>query len=147
MGFMNSYKRLDCLCKERNGIGVTGYIESMERIPNGQDSVVGWKDDYYKLKHYRHIRNRIAHETDADEETLCSPQDAAWIENFYQRILAKKDPLAFYHSKTANLYSAMRGHDTEYRSTQQTVNQSDGCAIMMISAVAIILLILLALFL
>lgn len=31
MGFMESYKHLDNLCKDMNGIGVTGYIKDMEQ--------------------------------------------------------------------------------------------------------------------
>lgn len=96
MGFMSSYKRLDNLCKDMNGIGVTGYIEDMDRNPNGAYHVHGWKDDYYQLKHYRYIRNQIAHENYASEDTMCSDEDEVWIENFYQRIMVQSDPLALY---------------------------------------------------
>ena len=87
MRFMQTYKRLDALCRDMNGIGVTGYIEDMEKAANGSRHVSGWKADYQRLKYYRHIRNQIAHEVDATEEELCSPEDAVWIEEFYQRIL------------------------------------------------------------
>lgn len=97
MGFMTSYKRLDNLCKDMNGIGVTGYIDDVEKIKAEIFSVPNWKDDYYKLKHYRYIRNRIAHDNNADEETLCSPKDIAWIENFHQHILNRTDPLSLYY--------------------------------------------------
>ena len=71
MGFMRAYKHLDNLCRDMNGIGITGYIEDMEKRTNGSIHVFNWKQDYQQLKHYRHIRNQIAHEDDADEETLC----------------------------------------------------------------------------
>lgn len=38
--------------------------------------VLSWKADYLKLKHYRYIRNQIAHENYADESNMCSAQDA-----------------------------------------------------------------------
>lgn len=99
MGFMTSYKRLDNLCKDMNGIGVSGYIADMEDLKNDMFSVPEWKDDYYKLKHYRYIRNRISHDNDADEESLCSIEDTRWIENFYQKIISQSDPLALNRKK------------------------------------------------
>ena len=75
MGFMRAYKRLDNLCRDMNGIGVAGYIEDMNKKLNGSYAVSGWKEDYQTLKHYRHIRNQIAHETYADEENMCSAKD------------------------------------------------------------------------
>ena len=50
MGFMNSYKHLDNLCRDINGVGVTGYITDMENIPTGYHYVIGWNDDYSKLR-------------------------------------------------------------------------------------------------
>ena len=79
MGFLNSYKRLDNLCRDMNGIGVTGYIKDMECFAKGTYFVPGWKEDYFQLKQYRHIRNRIAHENDINENDLCSAEDAAWL--------------------------------------------------------------------
>lgn len=99
MGFMTSYKRLDNLCKDMNGTGVSGYIADMEDLKNDMFSVPEWKDDYYKLKHYRYIRNRISHDNDADEESLCSIEDTRWIENFYQKIISQSDPLALNRKK------------------------------------------------
>ena len=51
MGFMNAYKRLDNLCRDMNGIGVSGYIKDMESIVNGSCFVSTWKADYSQLKH------------------------------------------------------------------------------------------------
>lgn len=102
MGFMQSYKRLDNLCRDMNGVGVTGYLQDMEQTYAGI-AVPGWKADYLKLKHYRYIRNQIAHENNATEESLCSLEDAAWIEEFYQRILHQTDPLAVYYKKNPSI--------------------------------------------
>ena len=56
----------------------------------------GWKDDYYTLKHYRYIRNQIAHDAYADEENMCSKEDEEWLESFHRRIMTQTDPLALY---------------------------------------------------
>ena len=96
MSFMQSYKRLDVLCRDMNGIGISGYIADMEQLTNGRLFVAGWEEDYRLLKHYRHIRNRIAHDVDATEDALCTAEDAAWIEEFYGHILNQTDPLAVY---------------------------------------------------
>ena len=103
MGFMRAYKHLDNLCRDMNGIGITGYIEDMEKRTNGSIHVFNWKQNYQQLKHYRHIRNQIAHEDDADEETLCSVEDIEWLDNFYQQILKQSDPLALYYKATESL--------------------------------------------
>ncbi|MCM1159606.1 MAG: hypothetical protein NC412_00140 [Roseburia sp.] len=100
MGFMRSYKYLDNLCKDMNGIGVTGYIEDMKQEKNGKYYVAEWNTDYLKLKHYRYIRNQIAHENYANEENMCSDNDITWIDEFYQRIMNQTDPLALYYKKT-----------------------------------------------
>ena len=100
MRFMQAYKRLDNLCRDMNGMGITGYIQDMEKTAASPYFVSGWKEDYLHLKRYRHIRNRIAHENDADEESASSPQDAVWLEAFYRRILTQDDPLALYYRAT-----------------------------------------------
>lgn len=63
MGYMTSYKRLDNLCRDMyNGEnGVTAYIEEMERYSYSASFIPGWKSTYDALKHYRYIRNQIAH--------------------------------------------------------------------------------------
>lgn len=99
MGFMNTYKRLDSLCRDMNGIGVTGYINDMDEISNGSYYVFGWENDYQKLKHYRYIRNQIAHESYADEENMCSDEDEEWLKTFHKCILEQSDPLALYQKK------------------------------------------------
>lgn len=43
MSFMNSYKRLDNLCKDQKRGGITGYIDEMDSRYNGAGIVSGWK--------------------------------------------------------------------------------------------------------
>ena len=96
MSFMKSYKCLDAICRDMNGIGVTGYIEDMERRANGAYIVPNWEADYKKLKHYRWLRNRIAHDVGAEEQDLCIDEDEKWLNDFYKRIIQCDDPLAYY---------------------------------------------------
>ena len=97
MGFLQAYKRLDNLCRDMNGKGVTGYIEDMQSLSHGAHYVPGWTRDYAQLKRYRYIRNQIVHENYADEDNMCSDSDVEWIEEFHQRILVQEDPLACYY--------------------------------------------------
>lgn len=100
---MNSYKHLEKLCGEimRDERRVSAYIDEMTCHPFGSSLVAGWNNDLKKLKHYRHIRNLIAHEPDCSEDSLCVPSDAVWIENFCTRILNLSDPLSLYRRALA----------------------------------------------
>ena len=102
MGFMDSYKRLDNLCKDIFGSneGVSSYIRWMEEANSPLRATVSWKDDYYALKKYRHIRNKIAHEVGATEQNMCSIADVEWVEGFYARIMNGDDPLAKHRRLT-----------------------------------------------
>lgn len=124
MGFMESYKHLDNLCKDMNGIGITGYIKDMEQKQNGGFYVAGWKNDYMQLKHYRYIRNQIAHENYADESNMCSAGDTAWLEGFYRRIMEQTDPLALCYKET-RFRSASKLTKTKDSSATQYVLSSE----------------------
>ena len=41
VGFIKSYKHLDNLCKDINGIGITGYINDMEDRPSAEYHIAG----------------------------------------------------------------------------------------------------------
>ena len=98
MGFIDSYKRLEKLCSEiyNNNRGVSYYIDEMINTPVGARYVPGWNEDLKRLKHYRWVRNRIAHEPECNEGNMCEPGDAEWLNNFHSRIMAVNDPLAQY---------------------------------------------------
>ena len=140
MGFIKSYKHLDNLCKDINGIGITGYIKDMENKPSEASHIFGWKQDYLKLKHYRYIRNQIAHENYAEEENMSSPEDTAWLDNFYNRIMNQTDPLALYYKGTVHQQVTkptqtaapknISGTSTSYRQYQKA-KKPVGCAIML----------------
>ena len=127
MGFLEAYKYLDNLCKDMNGIGVTGYIRDMEQESNGDFYVGGWKKDYLQLKHYRYIRNQIVHENYANESNMCSDKDTAWLDEFYQRIMRQTDPLALCYKET-RFRSSSKSTDTKKTTIiQYEPSQSGTC--------------------
>lgn len=153
MEFWNSYKRLDNLCRDINGKGVTGYIEDMEKNLDGAYCVSGWNRDYKTLKHYRYIRNQIAHESYASEENMCSPEDALWLKDFYQRIMTQSDPLALYRqakrniippkrSSTGTAAAPIQNSSPIYNSSPVPAKKNIGCAAIVFSFVLIALSIL-----
>ena len=96
MGFMDSYKRLDNLCKKRldTSVGVTAYIDAMKPYVDNRRLTHEDKDDFYKLKHYRYIRNQIAHENHCTEDSMCKYEDTKWVDQFYVRLNNYCDPLS-----------------------------------------------------
>ena len=102
MGFINSYKRLEKLCNEiyDSNHGVSAYIDDMARLTSASFYVFNWNDDLKQLKHYRWIRNQIAHEPNCTEENMCEYGDAQRIDDFYDRIMNQSDPLAMYRKAT-----------------------------------------------
>lgn len=146
MGFMQSYKRLDNLCRDMNGVGVTGYLEDMDRKSGAGLQVTGWWDDYRQLKYYRHIRNQIAHENNATEEGLCSEDDSAWIEAFHHRILDRTDPLALYCAARRKQQSPPPRRKAESSFQQKTAEPHQekhrGRAVLLIVAFAAVTLLL-----
>ena len=99
MGFLDSYKRLEKLCGEvmNDDKRITAYIDEMNNTPMGSLHVSTWNEDLKKLKHYRWVRNQIAHNPDATEKNMTTSTDVKWIDDFYIRIMHQKDPLTLYH--------------------------------------------------
>ena len=160
---MNSYKHLEKLCGEimRDERRVSAYIDEMTCTPFGPSLVAGWNNDLKKLKHYRHIRNLIAHEPDCSEDSLCVPSDAVWIENFCTRILNSSDPLSLYRralaeQRKAQAKSLPQPQDLDFENTVRTnenfskssANKNNGnkaakhAAVFTVAAISILMLIL-----
>ncbi len=99
MSFMDSYKRLDNLCKTFPDYpkGISSYIEVMERSNQIRYRHMSWSSDYDRLKNYRYIRNRIAHDNGVYEDEVCDSDDIDWLENFHARLLNQTDPLGQYY--------------------------------------------------
>ena len=129
-----------------NGVGVTGYLEDMDRKSGAGLQVTGWWDDYRQLKYYRHIRNQIAHENNATEEGLCSEDDSAWIEAFHHRILDRTDPLALYCAARRKQQSPPPRRKVESSFQQKTAEPHQekhrGRAVLLIVAFAAVTLLL-----
>lgn len=98
MGFLESYKRLERLCRDvmDDDRRVSAYIDEMVRLSDGSRHVSGWDRDLKQLKHYRWVRNQIVHDPDCSEDNMCGPEDVRWIEDFHARIMNQTDPLALY---------------------------------------------------
>ena len=122
MGFIESYKHLEKLCGEvlNDNRRISAYIYEMENTPRGSYLVRGWDDDLKQLKHYRWVRNQIAHEPDCTEQNMCEPCDTVWLDDFYSRIMNQTDPLALYY-KATKLRPAQKSTQTH---TQETTTQT-----------------------
>ena len=103
MEFIETYKHLEKLCGEvlGNDRRLSAYIEEMEYTPRGAFYVSGWESDYKNLKHYRWVRNQIAHVPGCTESNMCQPEDIIWLQDFYDRIMEQSDPLSLYYKATA----------------------------------------------
>ncbi len=99
MSFMDSYKRLDNLCKTFPDYpkGISSYIEIMECCKQSRYQCIGWNNDYDLLKAYRHVRNQIAHENGVYEDEVCESGDEEWLNAFRMRVLEQTDPLSRYY--------------------------------------------------
>lgn len=88
------FKWVDAICRDMflSQRGVSEYIEQMERdFVYGKQRIPSWERDYRSLKRVRWLRNQIAHEMTA---TDCTTDDVEYLQDFHDRLLHQKDPLA-----------------------------------------------------
>ena len=125
MSFIESYKHLDKMCGEvlNDDRRISAYIDEMKNTPRGSYLVRGWDDDLKQLKHYRWIRNQIAHEPNCTEENMCEYGDAQWIDDFYDRIMNQSDPLAMYRKATKPYPVAKSAQNHEPAQLQYTYSK------------------------
>ena len=150
---MSSYKHLEKLCGEvmNDERKVSAYIDEMVQTPQGAGRVAGWNEDLKRLKHYRWVRNQIVHEPDCTEENMCDPEAARWLEDFYDRIMDREDPLALYRKapqRTAPAYPAAAprvysGSEPVRHSGQNGKRRPVGCAAFVLGAAAVLMMVLL----
>ena len=98
--FFEEFKRLSKLCNDmyNSTCGVTNYIDDMLKVPHNKVfNIPSRTNDLMQLKRLRHIRNTLAHETDAFNNPLCTKADIEWIQAFYSRILKQSDPLSLFN--------------------------------------------------
>lgn len=147
MGFMDSYKRLEKLCRDayREEKPIKAYIELMKKIPNGSHYVRGWKEDLDRLKHYHWVRNQISHEPGCTEQNMCSFEDAQWLDDFYRRMLRQEDPLALYRKVTQPRKAPVNNNYQEIKQPGKKQNRSSNdfivIGILMLAAVILLLLV------
>ena len=126
MGFMDSYKHLEKLCGDmlRDERRVSGYRDEMYQNTEGWDLVDGWERDLKKLKNYRRVRNKLVHEPDAYEEELCDAEDIEWLDDFYYRIIDRKDPLSRYYEIVRSRNSIRNAPENRMDSVYYSKNSS-----------------------
>lgn len=130
MGFIESYKRLEQLCGDLLGDDrrVSAYIDEMITPPDGSFLVRGWSSDLKQLKHCRWLRNKIVHEPGCSESSMCSADDTQWLDDFYSRILNRRDPLALYRqaSKSRAARELSKSHNIPQQAACSGTQRSDG---------------------
>ena len=67
------------MCIRDSDRRISAYIDEMINTPRGSYLVKGWDDDLKQLKHYRWVRNQIAHEPDCTEQNMCEPCDTCLL--------------------------------------------------------------------
>lgn len=94
--FLDVYKKLDELCKQIFGsdIGVSKYIDEMEKDIQGSIYITGWEKDYKQLKHMRWVRNQLVHDTNSFERNIVTLDDIEWLKRFQSRIISCSDPFS-----------------------------------------------------
>lgn len=156
MGFIESYKHLEKLCGEvlNDDRRISAYIDEMINTPRGSYLVKGWDDDLKQLKHYRWVRNQIAHEPDCTEQNMCEPCDTVWLDDFYSHIMNQIDPLALYSkaTKPRHAQKPVQAHKPEshtYTYSQPISNhrksfpQTAGCMTFLVGILIIVVAIVL----
>lgn len=147
MSFIVSYKHLEKLCGDvlNDSRRVSAYIDEMQGTPNGALYVHSWEADLKTLKHYRWIRNQIAHEPDCNEENMCDPADTLWLDDFFARILNQTDPLALYRKATKQPKSPTNAHNQRHTHHSRSKVTTRRC--ILLSAMLLTLLLAIAFFL
>ena len=99
--FLEVYKNLDELCKQilSSDIGVSKYIQDMEKEIHGSFYVTDWEKDYNKLKHIRWIRNQLVHDTNSFENNIVTTDDIEWSKEFQTRIIKCTDPFSLLNQR------------------------------------------------
>lgn len=150
MGFMDAYKHLEKLCGEifNDKRQISAYIEEMESLSRGAYLVRGWDTDLKQLKHYRRVRNQIAHDPGCTEENMCDSSDTQWILNFRSRIMNQTDPLALYrkamqpYSAPATYKQVKQAHVPKPDTYKRAPKSPVGCVVFLVCAVLVIAAIL-----
>lgn len=99
--FFELFTKVDNLCIEvyQNEHGLADYVEDMRSISTYTvEDIPDWGADLFQLITLRNIRSSLVNTPGAFAEDICSQEQLEWLENFYQRILDRKDPMALLES-------------------------------------------------
>lgn len=129
--FFDEFKQLDKLCRDiygktsDNRLGVSSYIDDMEANSyRGERLVLGWREDYKRLKNVRHKRNELAHDQVSFSDNVCTQDDVDFVRSFRERILMHTDPLSLLRKQTQKTYSTPRKYSNTTSMYQSTVHHA-----------------------
>lgn len=96
VSFLEAYVKLECACNEKFSVqsgGVSEYISRLysTRLAPGRDEALP------TLVRYRDLRNRLAHESGALENSSdLKMSDVKWVKRFAKDVERKNDPISAY---------------------------------------------------
>ena len=145
LNFLDSYKNLDELCKQilSSDVGVTQYIEEMEKEINGSYYVKDWEKDYKRLKHIRWVRNKLVHDTHSFENKIVTTDDIDWLREFQARIIKCTDPFSLLNQMRSQVDSNINGtlSQTRYHNNTKKNKTSNRGVLTVVIILAIVLLV------
>lgn len=142
LNFLEVYKNLDELCKQifSSDIGVSKYIEEMDKELQGSFYVADWEKDYKKLKHMRWVRNQLVHDINSFQENIVTIDDIDWLKQFQGRIIKCTDPFSLLN-QSRNQDNRV-GEIYEDLSKMNNKNNKNNSALLIVVILLIILLII-----
>jgi hypothetical protein len=145
--FLEVYKNLDELCKHilSSDIGVSKYIEDMEKEIQGSFYVTDWEKDYKKLKHIRWIRNQLVHDTNSFENNIVTTDDIEWLKEFQTRIIKCTDPFSLLNqmrnqSDTIKNVNSILSQTINHNNSKNNKKSNNG-ALVVVIIITIVLLV------
>lgn len=100
--FFEEFTQLDktCVSVYQAEGGTLGYLAQMRSVSGSYaDIVPRWTADLEQLHRYRTIYLALAQSADAFEKCLCSREDVQWLQEFRNKIMDRKDPLALLQTR------------------------------------------------
>ncbi len=138
---VNAFKHVEKLCNEIYGEhhGVSLYIDDMLHTPRAMSrNIPGWDDDLKTLRRLRHVRNALVHD-DVDDDISYSDEDIEFLDEFYQRIVHRQDPLAQLRKKNVK-QGGSSGKNSYSEGNDNSSEESKGCLSQVFLLIFLILL-------
>ena len=118
--FFEEFTKLDktCVSVYQAEGGTLGYLAQMRSVSGAcADIVPHWISDLEQLHRYRTIYLALAQSPEAFEERLCCQEDVRWLQEFRNKIMERKDPLALLQ---------IRGYRAEDDAKQRLEDERSG---------------------